>query len=196
VRLSRLIKRGAAVLAASLALAACQSSVPPELQPELDRMQARDAAMTPEGKADYRALWSDRQALTAFLSGSTVMSYDALHGTQVEYLSPDGRTALWYPGNSGPVPGIWKVTASFDGPNMCFQYGENTYNPVTGQRGAAWECGDASLYLKGVAEAVDGDVFGLMQGRLPFRLTKAQTTLPALAARAGVRRPGPDKVTW
>jgi hypothetical protein len=184
-------------LTLAVLLAAChEGDVPYDLQPELARMDARDAAMSDQGKATYRALYSDGGKLAAFLSNSTVRHYDALHGSQVEYLAADGRTALWYPGNAVPVTGQWKIKGSFDGPDMCFMYGQNTYNPVTQQGGGAWECGDASLYLIGMAEAVKGDVFGLSQGRVPFKLSSAQTTLGQLASRAGVAKPGPNKVNW
>jgi hypothetical protein len=185
-------------VALALLVAACHdiSDAPLELRPELERMDARDAAMSAEGQATYKALRSDGAKLSAFLSNTTIRHYDALHGTQVEYLGADGKTALWYPGNSGPVIGVWKIKQTFDGPDMCFLYGKNTYNPFTDEGGGAWECGDASLYLIGVAEAMNGDLFQLMKGRVPFKLSKENTTLKQLVGRAGTGMLGPNKVNW
>ena len=90
IRLLRL-----AAVALILVLGACDATdVPVELRPELARMDARDAAMSAGGKAAYRALWSDGDNLAAFLSNTTVRHFDALHGTQVEFLAADGNTAL------------------------------------------------------------------------------------------------------
>ena len=184
--------------AMALVLGACHdiNDAPVEIRPELQRIDAREAAMSDEGRATYRALYSNGPKLTAFLSNATVRNYDALHGTQVEYLGADGRSALWYPGNAGPVFGQWKITQTLDGPDMCFRYGANTYNRVTEQGGANWECGDASLYLIGASEAVNGDVFNLMGGRLPFKLSGEDTTLNQLAGRVGIGNLGANKVNW
>ena len=70
------------------------------------------------------------------LSNRTMMTYDPGHGTQVEYFDGSGRNYLWYPGNTGVVPGRWKL----EGGNLCFRYGANTYNPQTNQSGGNWEC--------------------------------------------------------
>jgi hypothetical protein len=185
-------------LAVALILSACHdiNDAPVEIRPELERIDAREAAMSAEGKATYRSLYSDGTKLAAFLSNSTVRHYDALHGAQVEFLGTDGKTALWYPGNSRPVFGFWKIKQTFDGPDMCFLYGSNTYNPVTKQGGGSWECGDASLYLIGMAESVEGDLFRLMTGRVPFALSKEETTLKQLAGRAGTGPLGANKVNW
>ncbi|MGB4908217.1 MAG: hypothetical protein WBP15_06755 [Tabrizicola sp.] len=191
-------KSRVAAIALAFLVSACvdTSNAPAELRPELERMDARDAAMSAEGKATYRALYSNGAKLSAFLSNTTVRHFDALHGTQVEYLGSDGKTALWYPGNAVPVFGLLKVKQTLDGPDMCFLYGQNTYNPVTDETSGRWECGDASLYLIGAAEVVNGDAFGLMQGRVPFRLSKENTTLKALAGRAGSKKLSPNKVNW
>ncbi|WP_316356105.1 hypothetical protein [Devosia sp.] len=114
------------------------------------------------------------------LAGHTVMIYDPQHGTQVEYLSQRGRTFLWYPGNDVVLDGRWKR----DGDDLCFQYGENTYNPATGQQGGGWECMPFALYAQAIGERAPGDVFGLAErNRVPFRLDRRRTTLEKLLGR-------------
>ncbi len=194
----REILRPLAALATLALVAACidTAGAPPELVPELERTRERHNAMTTEGRQTYRALKNNSRTLQAFLSNTTVRTYDLLHGNQVEYLAADGRTFLWYPGNSRPVVGQWRVKQTFDGADMCFAYGANTYNPVTRTSGGSWECGDASLYLNRTDEIVDGDPIQLGSGRIPFALSKDNIPLGALARRAGRGNIGPNKVTW
>jgi len=73
----------------------------------------------------------------ASYSGNTFVYYGRAHGVQVEYYSANGRNYLWYPGNRRAVPGRWKLSNK---KTICFQYGGNTYNPVTRKRGGRWEC--------------------------------------------------------
>jgi hypothetical protein len=120
----------------------------------------------------------------------TNLSYDSGHGTQVEYVAPGGSNFLWYPGNAVVLPGHWKtIGGSRKHPSeICFVYGPNTYNPVTGVVGAKWECEPINLYLSLQTERAKGDVFGLAHRRaVPFVLRRAQTTLRQLAAEAGHR---------
>lgn len=176
---------------------ACEAErAPSALRPELRRMDARDKAMSATGKAHFKQLYSKAAPLGAFLNNTTVRSFDLLHGAQVEALLADGRTFLWYPGNKSPVAGNWQIKPSLDGPDLCFRYGENSYNPVTRQHGSAWECGDASLYLLTVTEVVDGDPLRLASGRIPFVLTKDEKSITSLAAKAGHPGTYPNKVDW
>ncbi len=115
--------------------------------------------------------------------GTTNMTFSA-HGTQVEFLGKDGRTALWYPGNSVVLPGRWKlvgadVTTNFED-NICFMYGSNTYNPLTMQSGG-WECEGVATYDGGIVDRVAGDPFGLgKRGAVPFVLPRQRTTFADL----------------
>jgi hypothetical protein len=123
-----------------------------------------------------------------FFVCKTHLSFDPGHGTQVSYLRPDGASFLWYPGNSIVLKSGWKleerVTArptpsTFAA--LCYQHGENTYNPVTKQRGGLWECLPAHVWASVRVERADGDVFGLAtRSAVPFRLSREQTTIAAL----------------
>jgi hypothetical protein len=125
-------------------------------------------------------------------TNSTNMTWDSGHGTQVEYVSADGRTFLWYPGNKVILPGHWKM----QGRNVCFLYGANTYNPVTKVVGAVWECEPTNVYGALQTERAKGDVFGLStRGAVPFILTNIRTTIGALAGQMGVRSPATEKIT-
>lgn len=144
---------------------------------------------------------ADAQEVRHYFSNRTKLSYSSGHGTQVEYSSADGRVFLWYPGNRAVVSGRWRVEEI--GPvivrqegnpaepgkprklaKVCFQYGPNTYNPVTQHQGGGWEC---TLYgsLKATArESRSGDVFNLANGKIPFVLLKEEATIEALLKRS------------
>src|SRR5688500_2869286 len=114
------------------------------------------------------------------LAGQTIMSFDSGHGTQVEYFDKSGRTFLWYPGNRVVLPGAWKI----QGEDICFAYGPNTYNPVTGQVGGNWECQDLTVNQRYAVERQAGDVFGLSTSeKPPFVLKPARTSIAKLLKR-------------
>ncbi|MGC4024338.1 MAG: hypothetical protein QM744_03815 [Mesorhizobium sp.] len=103
-----------------------------------------------------------------FLANTTTKVWN-VHGTQIEYLSPDGSTYLWYPGNAAVLPGRWKLQKQYYGSEICFLYGSYTYNPVTRQTGGNWECDIAAYYLLDRDEIVDGDPLKLSK-RIPYVL--------------------------
>lgn len=114
------------------------------------------------------------------VGGYTNLTHDSGHGTQIEYLSRGGKAFLWYPGNSVILEGRWKE----QGADICFAYGENTYNPVTGTAGGGWECMPFRLFWGGISERMQGDVLSLEgRGAVPFKLTRERTTLERLLAR-------------
>jgi hypothetical protein len=114
------------------------------------------------------------------LPGYTQMINDGRHGTQIEYLTEGGKAFLWYPGNSNVLEGRWKR----EGQDICFAYGENTFNPVTGHQGGGWECMSFDMYWRVVEERMPGDLFALQgRGAVPFRLDPKRTTLEKLLAR-------------
>lgn len=133
----------------------------------------------------------------ALYSDATRITYMMGHGSQVSYSSPDGKIYLWYPGNKGIVEGTWSVNKgkeyrveSTGGPIMlaenriCFKYGPNTYNPVTGQRGGGGDCMRTKAYGRYVNELRRGDVFGLSRRReVPFVRSGAPTTIDGLLAQ-------------
>jgi hypothetical protein len=134
------------------------------------------------------ALLSVAPAAAQQVGGFTNMSRDPGHGTQVEYVAQDGKTYLWYPGNTNILKGQWKIE---DG-NMCFNYGANSYNPVTKQRGG-WECGPVRAYQAGIAKRVPGDPMGLAGRRaVPFDLTGRARSLDQILAM--VINPGPPAI--
>jgi hypothetical protein len=116
------------------------------------------------------------------IAGYTNLSFDPGHGTQIEYISSEGGAYLWYPGNSIILPGRWKLE---DG-RMCFSYGPNTYNPVTGTRGGAWECAPLDFYFRPITERAKGDILAL-EGRhaVPFELGREPTSLAEMVEKVG-----------
>lgn len=120
------------------------------------------------------------------IGGYTNMSHDAGHGTQVEYLSPKGGAWLWYPGNAGIVAGKWKRS----GAQICFAYGGNTYNPVTGHKGGGWECMDYRLWWASIGERVEGDPLKLEGAtKVPFKLGRQRVRFDKLIARVTGSKP-------
>lgn len=134
------------------------------------------------------------------MANKTFRSYSPQHGTQLEYNAPDGRTYLWYPGNAVVLEGRWRVEPDPHAPKLletppgsgnivegpprfrrCYQYGSNTYNPVTGRRGGEWEC--QGVFSQGLGQPRGGDVFGLARRKtVPMVTTKQRYTYEELLA--------------
>lgn len=102
------------------------------------------------------------------VAGATFASFDVGHGYQVEYLAPNGRVFLWYPGNRSVLAGQWKRVLD----EVCYRYGPQTYNPQTFQRGGSWNCEYAGKLAHFVVGYEQGDVFRLSSGRVPYVRTK------------------------
>lgn len=123
-------------------------------------------------------------AVQQFLSNTTTKVWNA-HGTQIEYLAADGQTFLWYPDNVAVVKGRWKLQMARYGLEMCFLYGENSLNPLTGQNGGQWECDMAAYYLLNRDEIVDGDPLNLVAG-VPFVMPRnTNISIAQAMSRAG-----------
>ncbi|EEA96486.1 hypothetical protein [Pseudovibrio sp. JE062] len=104
-------------------------------------------------------------------AGRTYLSFNRLHGFQVEYFGANKTNFLWYPGNKVVLPGRWKV----DGQFVCYQYGSNTYNPVTNKRGGKWSCSPREFSAKGVVASLKGDPYGLSRSKkAPYVLQKCK----------------------
>ena len=115
----------------------------------------------------------------AFIN-KTRVSFGPGHGTQVSYMRGDGAVFLWYPGNRVVLRGRWRT----DGRTICFRYGPNTYNPVTGRAGAEWECRPSDVFARTTVDRVAGDVFGLARrNAVPFVLAPDRTTIADLKRR-------------
>lgn len=147
---------------------------------------------------------------STYYRNKTIKTYDTSHGTQVEYHGADGRCYLWYPGNTAINRCRWKIEKRLDPrprpgdkplPNICYSYGENSYNPATGHRGSGWQCKRAlvpftdqdgsisfiipppSTNLKDV-QIVTGDKFNLARRvAVPFGLQKKRYSFAELEAQ-------------
>lgn len=111
----------------------------------------------------------------------TISAYNFLQGTQIEYFSPSGEVALWYPGNQTPVVGKYYTKQSMESYNLagnvagvllCFTYQPNSYNPVTGTGGGTEQCTSAYSFLSQIKGKRQGDVFNLSSGTLPHSFEK------------------------
>jgi hypothetical protein len=132
------------------------------------------AAPQPQGNQGGR--WHD------FFIGNTHLSFDSSHGSQLFYLSPGGKTYLFYPGNERILRGEWQ----WQGGALCFRYGADTYNPALGTSGGQWSCADPQKLAQTVKERSGGDPFRLGERtRVPFVLSAERTTLQALYERFG-----------
>lgn len=139
------------------------------------------------------------QAIASF-TDRTNLTYSEAHGSQVEYSTNDGRVFLWYPGNPMVLPGQWRacrhrLKASGFGKDpkeavvfhyvmVCFRYGDNTYNPVTGKVGQSWQCTPAAQHRKALTQSEKGDALGLAnRTSVPFVLGRSKTSLTDLRAQ-------------
>ncbi|MEO9822315.1 MAG: hypothetical protein ABJ370_05955 [Paracoccaceae bacterium] len=122
-------------------------------------------------------------------SNATFLDYSREHGTQIEHLSSDGRAYLWYPGNKRMVVGSWLVRPNPRVPTVgeiCFQYGPNTFNPVTQQRGGRLNCTTSGAFIIKENEYTRGDPLNLSSGQIPFVLAKDRKySLPRIGAQLG-----------
>jgi len=125
----------------------------------------------------------------AFYACKTTLSYSPPgpkgHGTQIEYLDPDGTAHLWYPGNPGILPGEWKIEkGSNDVIGICFRYATSGRNPVTGVVGTAWTCSRTNRNNRTTIQSMTGDVLHLKGRRsIPFILQPDLTTIGEIAAK-------------
>ncbi len=202
--MQQLTRKAVLVIGAGL-LSACSSS-PPEIDKIAgveglsEKIEASNVALEKVTIAEARAHYA----------GFTVKSYSPDHGTQVEYMSPDGRCFLWYPGNRIVLPCKWKVNKQpaktvFDKkrpnittPHVCYSYPENSYNPVTKQRGSAWQCRQALVtstdkngkitfmlpapgFHPATVDKIKGDPFALARRKaVPFVMQKKTYSFPDL----------------
>lgn len=120
------------------------------------------------------------------LANRTQMSFSPGHGTQIEYLAADGTAWLWYPGNRVILQGAWKTEVG----SMCFRYGANTFNPVTGHTGAGWECAPLAIYRSTLTESRTGDLLGLKgRGKVPYALGSTRVDLDSVVRKVTGKAP-------
>ena len=143
-----------------------------------------------EGSGLEQVAKVDLKDARRFMSNVTYRNVSAGHGNQIEHATADGRVFLWYPGNNVILPGKWKLIEQrqnngacvLRSVSLCFQYGANTYNPVTGSQGAEWECGEFGRFRSGRAEVVPGDPLGLQRMSVPpFLLPRTDQSIAQIA---------------
>lgn len=107
--------------------------------------------------------------LARAVSGKTRLIFQHGHGVYVEYTAPDGNLRMWYPRNLKVVKGSWGVRKVRGKVRACFRYA-NAINPVT-QVYEPTECVSAEQTLSAgeVLQSWDGDVFRLMDDRIPYQ---------------------------
>lgn len=114
-----------------------------------------------------------------YLKGRTVMHYDSFHKTQLTYYTENGREWLWYPGNRAALMGHIKVRAN----QICFAYPNSSINPATGVAGPEWECAPLERFTAGIIDSVEGDIFNLSSGRIPFVMPKRRYSFDQLKSK-------------
>lgn len=107
-------------------------------------------------------------------ASSTYLSFNKFHGFQVNYIAPGGRAWLWFPGNSKSVPEEWKLDTVNGIKAICFRHSSNSRNPATGRRGGAFQCQSLDLSQKTIVARLQGDVFNLASGEVPYRLSRCE----------------------
>lgn len=126
------------------------------------------------GMPVFKGLPTARDVKT-LLSNTTVVSVGRGHGIQVEYHSRNGRTYLAYPKNAHILPGRWSGAKKG---KVCYSYGPNTYNPVTGNRSGR----NCQFPLLGNKYHCEGDIFKLSKNASnPFGPGKSRARKAALS---------------
>lgn len=156
------------------ALAAAQATAAPAV-PELSFKEAGKLMVASERKqaatrSRIRA-WPNAQLVSELnkaVSGKTKLIYQLGHGVYVEYTGPDGQLRMWYPDNVNVVKGGWAVREVRGKMRICFKYAE-AVNPVT-QVYEPTECvpPEQTLSEADVIRSWDGDVFQLMDDKIPY----------------------------
>lgn len=157
------------VLITALVLSACV--------PQDDQGPRRDYLFGNEYAENLAGFMQDVDP--AFPRGGITYAFaDVFYGVQVEYFAPDGISYLWFRGNRAPLRGEWNVQGSGFGEELCFRYGPNTRDAITGIRGGKWECRRLASERQRVVSFLKGDPFGLSRGQLP-RINLRRCQLPA-----------------
>lgn len=169
------------MLAFLAAAAALQPAIPSKTLSPDEAGQLAVAGLHREAEA-RRAIkgWSDEQmaaALDKAVSGKTKLIFQAGHGVYAEYTAPDGNLRMWYPKNLNVVKGSWGVRKVRGKSRACFTY-RNAVNPVT-QVYEPTECVSPEQTIGGadVIQSWDGDVFRLMEDRIPY--SKGNLDIPS-----------------
>ncbi|MGR3481494.1 hypothetical protein [Salipiger marinus] len=103
---------------------------------------------------------------------TTYLSFSRAHGFQVNYLAPEGKAWLWYPGNRLGVPEDYKRDVVAGQEAMCWRHPPNSFNPVTRKQGGTFACESLALARSTVVSALPADPFALQTGRVPYTLDR------------------------
>ena len=151
------------IAGAALLLSACMTSeVPQELPKTSVQAAIAEVSSRPNAFPNYPR------------ANTTYLSFNKFHGFQVNYIAPDGRAWLWFPGNRKVVPEEWKLDSTNGIKALCFRHPSNSGNPATGRRGGAFQCQSLKLSQKSIVARLDGDAFKLTSGDVPYRLPRCE----------------------
>ena len=181
--------RGSSLLTlVCLSLAGCVSS---------DERSANEAkvvaARADAGLRPARKRMSFDEAKATFVDQTKNVTA-ANYGSQISYMAPDGAAFLWFPGNPVVVRGRWALRETGGATStslpesqasLCFDYGRNTVNAWSRQRGGE-ECVPAEIRARLTLEGSQGDIFGLSRRtEVPFVLPTSPTTFADIRKRIG-----------
>lgn len=120
--------------------------------------------------------------------GHTVLLQHPEQGAQIIFMGNRGKTYLWYGGSTEILEGHYYSGMRED--TICFKYGADRYNPITGLPAGRSECTARSGYSALLQQTIKGDVFDLANRRAaPFVLGRGKTTLELAAKQAGISIP-------
>ncbi len=153
---------------------------------EIHKMSPEDAAVHIAGKTVMTFGEPSSQCNSSYVNGFVIQNCHKSgpgHGTQIEYIDTDGRAYLWYPGNSHPVPSLWKLQKKGERYQICGMFPTRSYNPVRKTYGGQWECQRLGDWVVRIREIRAGDIFNLSSGQVPWKLSKDRTTFDELLKR-------------
>lgn len=117
------------------------------------------AALSPGSGALAKSL----DTFTEALCGTTQRAFSEDIGTQIEYLAPDGRAYLIFPGVKTVIEGGWATqTNTSGGIEICFRY-DFDFGAGPGSSDL-WECMGEGDYTGALREILPGDPLDLARG--------------------------------
>jgi hypothetical protein len=143
--------------------------------------------------------------VAGYLRDRTKTSWSPQYGFQVTYTAANGRSYLWFPGNKQILAGEWRVevadgwdagvvrvkvgddigTRNIDSARICFRYGANTRDAVSGRPGGRFSCESYSYFKRVNRENRKGDIFRLAsRSHAPFVLAKDEDKITNLLKKA------------
>jgi hypothetical protein len=102
----------------------------------------------------------------------TYLSFSKAHGYQVNYLAPEGRARLWYPGNRRGVPEEYKCDIVNGIDAICWRHPSGNSNPVTRTQGGGFQCSRLDQTQRSIVAALPGDPYALASGQVPRKLDR------------------------